>query len=103
MHHFHSTNTLAMDKKAQIEGDEWAKIYQYHIAEGAERDKVGADDWRATCLCLKLCDQPCAWNMGCSVQWRRFPYLGSTGEHAAFSGVCAISRPAPLLQDNTNY
>ncbi|KAL6752390.1 hypothetical protein V8C86DRAFT_2755377 [Haematococcus lacustris] len=34
------TNTLAQDKLAQIEGDEWAKIYKYSIAEGIEKEKA---------------------------------------------------------------
>lgn len=34
------TNTLAQDKKAQMEGDEWAKIFQYSIAEGQEKDRL---------------------------------------------------------------
>jgi len=37
------TNTLVQDKRAQFDGDEWAKIYEYNIAEGAEKDRREAE------------------------------------------------------------
>lgn len=32
-------NSLAAEKRAQVAGDEWARIYKFHVAEGAEKDK----------------------------------------------------------------
>lgn len=42
MLHVRSYNTLAQDKRAQVEGDEWARIYEFKAKAGLELEKQQA-------------------------------------------------------------
>lgn len=45
--------TMTMEKKAQVEGDEWAKMYQYSCAKGAADDKAKAEALHLKQVALK--------------------------------------------------
>jgi hypothetical protein len=48
-----SRNTLASLKRAQQQGDEWAKIYALHIKEGRELDDKAKQTAAAKAAALK--------------------------------------------------